>query len=976
EGPVTRPRVLIEDWLPIQELGIESRRESAPIPGQFPKLKTLHVWWARRPLVASAAVVLASLLPAWRQQLADEFSDAPQLASAETYRAWCLKLCGVLGDPIRARARLDRANATGTTLAGNGYGYRPAFRNRPSSSDLVLLHRLLVRIWSALPSVLDPTAGGGSIPYEAIRYGLPVVANDLNAVAAAILRACLEVPSDLGRALQKDLERWGQALADNVQNRLGPFFELENPSERVVGYIFARTVTCPRTGRLVPLAPNWWLSKESGKQVAAVVRTERDGRQLHEPGFDIVFGAEAVKSDPDRGTVAGGDGISPWDGLTIDGEYIKAEAQAGRMGSILYAVAVRLPQPRGRDVRTFRPATETDLKALQLAEQALDELLPRWLSEGIVPNEEVPEGNKTSEPLRYGMDRWYKMFSPRQLLVHGTFVEEFQRLIPEVQAGLPPERASAVLGLLGLMQGKALNFNAILSSWHASRATMRSVFERHDLAFKWSYAEFEGARELFPWCLSQLTDAYEEIAELLQPSDHAFAQPSEGDLAVPGSVTVTRGNAGDLRSVENGSQTLVCIDPPYYDNVMYGELSDFFSVWEHLTVGKVWPDLMADALADLTNEAVANPARFASAGRRKKDLATADYQAKMQAIFAECHRVLRDDGVMTVMFTHKRATAWDTLGTALMEAGFTIETSWPVNTESEQSLHQAKLNAAASTIMLVCRKREDLGSQRRYFEDIEADVRAAAREAVESFSANGIEGVDLLLATYGPALSVISSKWPVYSSEADESGSARLLRPEEALDAAREEVVKLQRRRLIGLSVDLDPLTDFVLLAWSTFKAASFPYDEARRLALAVGGQDVEMLVDAKVLSKASGTVTLLAPAKRLRRRGDEKPGVRPEATEFSGAVIDAVDTVIYVAAVDGLPAAKALIDRAGLGDDQRFRSCLQGLVRAIPRTKSKGKWVVPEAETLDALLTAYFPEVEVPAEDDWTGRFDLGLDN
>ena len=201
--------------------------------------------------------------------------------------------------------------------------------------------------------------------------------------------------------------------------------------------------------------------------------------------------------------------------------------------------------------------------------------------------------------------------------------------------------------------------------------------------------------------------------------------------------------------------------------------------------GAIWPDLMPGGLADVKNEAVANVARFADSGRKKKALAVADYEAKMQAIFAECNRVLRDDGVLTVMFTHKRAEAWDTLGMALMQAGFTIETSWPVNTESEQSLHQAKKNSAASTIMLVCRKR---GRRRQeshpYFEDLEADVRSAARDAVERFSAAGISGVDLLLSTYGPALSVVSAQWPVYSSEADESGRSRLLRPEEALDAA------------------------------------------------------------------------------------------------------------------------------------------------------------------------------------------------
>ena len=213
----------------------------------------------------------------------------------------------------------------------------------------------------------------------------------------------------------------------------------------------------------------------------------------------------------------------------------------------------------------------------------------------------------------------------------------------------------------------------------------------------------------------------------------------------------------------------------------------------------------------------------------------------MTAIFAECSRILDNRGVMTVMFTHKEADAWDSLGTALMESGFTIETSWPVNTESEQSIHQAKKNAAASTIMLVCRKREPRqSSSHPFFEDLEAEVRAAAREATVRFAAAGISGVDLLLSTYGPALSVISANWPVFSSEADEAtGRSRLLRPEEALDAAREEVVRLRRQRLVGSEAALDAMTDFALLAWDTFKAAEFPFDEARRLALASGGLSV-----------------------------------------------------------------------------------------------------------------------------------------
>jgi putative DNA methylase len=666
---------------------------------------------------------------------------------------------------------------------------------------------------------------------------------------------------------------------------------------------------------------------------------------------------QRIDFDPDRGTVARGIGVSPWDGLAIDDDYIRSEAQAGRLGSQLYAVAIRTPKGR-----VFRSPTSTDLDALVKAETELQRLVPMWLANNVLPSEGIPPQNPKWNVDRWGMYRWTDMFSPRQLLVHGTFVEEFQRLMPEVRAALDTNRADAVLTELALIQGKALNFDAILATWHVSTETMRSVFERHDFAFKWTYAEFEGARELYPWCLDQIVDAYRGIAELLTPADGGPLRELN-DLCMPGPITVTGENAADLKHMSEGQATLICIDPPYYDNVMYAQLANFFYVWEKRTLGMIYPDLFDEELCDEKNEAVANPTRFADAGRRKTELANADYEAKMTAIFAECYRVLADDGVLNVMFTHKRAEAWDTLGMALMEAGFTIETSWPVNTESEQSLHQANKNAAASTIMLVCRKRSVGADDTSFFEDLEAEVRAVARDAVTRFSAAGIAGVDLLLATYGPALSVISSRWPVYSSEADElTGRARLLRPEEALNAARAEVVRSQRRRLVGRAVQLDPLSDFTLIAWNTFKAAEFPFDEARRLALAVGGLDIDELAQAKLVGKKGGTVVLLAPSKRVRRGSDELPGVRVGATGYS-YTIDAVHTVLYVADVDGLPAAKALIDRAGLARDGRFLACVQGLVNAIPRTRVKGAWVRPEAETLDRLCAAYFPDIEIPPD-------------
>jgi hypothetical protein len=302
----------------------------------------------------------------------------------------------------------------------------------------------------------------------------------------------------------------------------------------------------------------------------------------------------------------------------------------------------------------------------------------------------------------------------------------------------------------------------------------------------------------------------------------------------------------------------------------------------------------------------------------------------------------------------------------LLQAGFTIETSWPVNTESENSLHQANMNSAASTIMLVCRKRGVRADGHKvYLDDIEHDIRQAARDAATRFQHDGIDGVDLLLSTYGPTLSVISQNWPVYSSTPDADGRDKLLRPEDALALAREEIVDLRRSRLVGKAAQVDSITDFVLLAWDTFAAREFPFDTARLLALAVGGLDIDALERAKVISKASGSVTLLVPKDRLRRGADtDLPGVKPEASGFD-SMIDAVDTALYIADVDGMQAAKRFLDRHGYTSNGAFTSTLQGLVNAIPRTKVKGAWVVPEAGLLDTLCTLYFEDVTLPEAQD-----------
>ena len=952
-----RPRVLIEDWLPVKELGIESQRERAAA-NSLPDLVYLHVWWARRPLVASAGVVLASILPAWHDDLPWRFPDFPELQSEKAYRKWFLALVGIWGDPVSARAQLDAANSLGIKLAGNGYGYKQAFKNQPSRYDIDLLRTLLISTWGELPLVADPTAGGGSIPFSAARFALPTYANDLNGVAASILRAGVEYPSTYGQSLVPHLQKWGSVLVERVRQSLAEYFP-RPAGETVIAYIWAHSVACPRTGRPVPLMKDKWLRKGKGKEVAVTVTVaDADGTPLDRPRFAVVTGQLVVAADASRGYVQRGKGISPYDDLIIDGEYIKQEAQEGRMTPILYAVAIR--DSAGN--RTFRAPTSADLAAIEAANTHFSEVKEDWLSNGFLPSDEFHVGNDM-RPANYGMRHWLDMFTPRQALVHGTFSKEFARLIPEVREALGQDLGDAVLFELALMQGKGLNWNSRMSSWDVSRQKMRSVFDRHDFAFKWTFGEFDGASALYPWCLQQVAKSYKNVSLCFdEPRTAAIPEGTASDVPLRHVVTVTQGSAAKLSDLPDGAVTQICMDPPYYDNVMYAELADYFYVWEQETLGRIEPSFFASTLSNKEDEAVANPARFLEMGRRQKELADLDYEAKMTAIFSECRRVLRDDGVMAVMFTHKRAEAWDTLGSGLLKAGFTIETSWPVNTESEQSLHQANVNSAASTIMLVCRKRNTSSTRLVFLDDIDSDIRSAARDALTRCRDFGIDGVDLLLATYGPVLSVISESWPVYSTEASDDGSARLLRPDEALDIAREEVMRLQRKRIVGRDTMIDNHTDFLLLAWETFGGdEGIPYDDARRLALAVGGLDMDELAQAKVLEKKSGKVRLLPPKERIRRGGDDQStGVRIDGTSFQ-YMNDALDTVLYIWDVDGPEQAKSFVDRLGLTDNERFLAAVQGFVNAVPRVKVKGEWTVPLAGTLDTLCTLYLSDINLP---------------
>lgn len=307
------PELLVEHWLPIVELGVESQREhgyGTPFPAPF----RLHIWWARRPLVASRSAILASLLPAWSSDWPNELRG--RFPTEESYRQWFLRLLGIEGDPIEALKAVKRVRETGK-FEPNIYGYARAFSVNPPEEELVVLLDLLELAWGTRNiAVLDSMAGGGSIPLEALRYGFTTYANELNPVASVILAASLDYPARFGTEFTDELRRWGREFIRRVRQRLDAYYYRSD--DMPLFYLWARTVACPVTGKPVPLSPNWWLQKGE-KPMAVRVLSRPDWNECR---FEILRGPAALAAKPDQGTIRRGTAISPWTNEVIDGEYI------------------------------------------------------------------------------------------------------------------------------------------------------------------------------------------------------------------------------------------------------------------------------------------------------------------------------------------------------------------------------------------------------------------------------------------------------------------------------------------------------------------------------------------------------------------------------------------------------------------------------------------------------------------------------
>ena len=921
-----RPELFIEKMMPVQLLNEQVYYEHGGNP-----FKGLHRWYSRKPLSFSRASVLASLLPA-------------SVTMAEFEH--------LLGLEPGKEVKL--------------------YKTPPSSTRIKKVQDYCEKVWGKkAPTVLDAFAGGGSIPFEAARYGLNVLASDLNPVAVVTMKAAMEYPLKFGPDLQQDIDKWVKWVGDEAEKRLAEFFP-SLPGETVQNYLWAHTVVCPSCESVVPLSPNWWLSRTSnyaGKGEARKITSDWYAvKPIPNPenkrvDFELVKGRKGKGTtiqdddreyDPDSTiTINRGEGKCPNCGSLIESSYIDKKLLEKDFDYFLYAIAYK----HGLGNLEFRLPNQLDFEGVEKVKF----ILGKYVNSHLVPSEQLVQGQDTRCYNR-GVRSWNQLFNPRQLFTLITYIEIVNEAKAVIQANYDYEKVEAIVTYLSLVLDRCADANCRLAHWQSSRISAQGASAQHSLNLMWSYPETNGIGELWYKCVDACASDYKNLCELFGTK--------QGSTGIPGikqhdpkSIQIESASADNLTHIPNNSVDAVITDPPYYATIQYAELSDFFYVWLKRTLGDIFPDLFYLELTDKDREAVANPSRFRNMGVSPEELANQDYEAKMAMAFAEYHRVLRDDGVMTVQFNHKDSGAWDVLAKSLIDAGFEITASWAVSTENPQNLHQAQKNAVSSTVLLVCRKRAP-DAEQAWWDDVRRDVRnivfEKAPEIEKSLTADSRPaadrvadsrrrikppGIDLCLTAFGSALSVFTK----YSSVLDSAGNQ--VEPKAAFEEVRQAIVEYRLQNLLeGKDFNgIDPLTQWYILAWDTFEAREFPFDEARQLALAVGGFDVSDLVKKhKLLDSASGYCKLLTPEQRLKKRAFSVID-----NEFSARfLVDGLHAIIALYLEEGnIEPVRRFMKSTGLVSNDLFMRTFEVALKVIPRIGDEKKRILEEKALLDLWL-------------------------
>jgi len=835
---------LIEVDFPLREVSEQSVREKNIRHGH---ISTLHIWWARRPLAASRATALAALLP----DPGDPQKREEYLQLIKDISPWEV----VSKDTPQNRALLEKARK----LIREAYGGRA-------------------------PKVLDCFAGGGAIPLEALRLGCETYALDYNPVAVLILKAVLEYPQKYGQPqivqdaartglgmkaqrtvnpLLEEVKRWGNWVLEEARKELEQFYPRDKDGSIPVGYIWARTLPCqnPECGAEIPLMRQFWLAKKDNKKVAlmplprqkarrvdfAVVEQRKgEWQTLQAPGPNPESRTPNPDFDPEEGTVSRAHARCPICGNTIADDDTRRLFREGKASQRMVAVVLHHPKHTGK---TYRLPTERDLEAYCAAELALEKKREElWAEWGIdpVPDETLPAERPSpnarglSAITRYEMHSWTDLFNARQKLALITFADKVRRVharmrTQEVEAQL----AQAVAAYLALVVSRMGDFESVICRWHPQWEFIPNTFARQAVPMTWDYAELV---PLSPILTGTFDSMFGQVVDVIS---HCSTVP----VAV--SCAVLQGSATGLPWPDSFFDA-VLTDPPYYDNVAYADLSDFFYVWLKRTVGHLYPDLFATPLTPKSEEIIWHQ-RHGGSYEAGKEF----FERKITAAFREMRRVLKPDGNATIVFAHRTTDAWEAIISALIDSGLYMTSSWPIHTEMEARLNAQETASLASSIYMVCRKRmtQEVGE----FPKVKHEIEERVREKLDKFWSEGIRGADFFMSAIGPAVEVFGRY------ERVEKLSGEKVEVKELLEYVRKVVSEYALEHILG-SAELggvDAETRFYLLWRWTYNNARVPFDEARKLATAVGTELTELWKSGNLVSKEKEYVRVLGPKDR-----------------------------------------------------------------------------------------------------------------
>jgi adenine-specific DNA methylase len=682
-------RRLIEDELPLARVNAESKRDKSLRHGH---ISTMHLWWARRPLAMSRAVVAGSLIadPAnedRRRELSEVIADASRFEASNR-----TDLLRPLAEEIR-RTHGDRA-----------------------------------------PRVLDCFAGGGAIPLEALRLGCETTALDLNPVAHLVELCALDYPQRFGQPdedgsnpLADDFVKWAQWVGERAEGRLAAAFPTGTEGRRPAVYFWSRTMRClnPTCGVEIPLVTSRWLANSSRK--AWLDFSSRDGV------IDVAVrqGPPPPGTDPREGTVKGSSVNCPACRASFGAEAVRRYAKGEGLGRrMLATMDVKGSQRAYREPRDDEVAASAAGDYLEALSEGHDGVTP-------VPDEAItPSQFRILRSLVFGIDTWAGLFNARQLLVLGTLCEEVRAAHAEMLAeGASEDRARAVATYLGLLVDKMVDYNSSFTSWAPGGEFQRGTFPQQAIAMVWDYVEsdpFHSDRGIWK--------AHTKWIELaIRHCSSASSAPAR----------VVRGNAQEL-PFENDAFDAVIVDPPYYDSFQYGDLSDLFYVWLKRSVGHLYPALFTTPLSSKRQEIIESRADRKSA----EFISHEEFEARLQRALTEIKRVVTPDGIVALVFAHTDVEAWERLLRGLRAAGLVVSTSWPMRSE-RAARPTAQISATLdSSVVLVCRPSE--GGQTGFYDDVVRELDERIAERLAAFEGMGLVGADYFVSAVGPAFEVFA----------------------------------------------------------------------------------------------------------------------------------------------------------------------------------------------------------------------------